>query len=281
LVKRRFIQCDVFSSTPARGNGLAVVLDSDGLSTEDMLAFAAWTNLAETTFLLPPSTPEADYQVRIFTPNKEMLFAGHPTLGSCMSWLHAGGQPRDPRLVRQECKIGIVDIDVSGARPAFLAPHTEIAPMPEDARTLRQQAMGLSDTDIKSAVHLNNGPEWFLFELHSADAVLGVNSALTTWPQHAGTTLIGAHPAGAACEYEVRNIAPSSGMSEDPITGSLNAAIAKWLVSEGRLQADLCIAQGTKIGRDGRVEFRRDAADPAHVWIGGDVTMLIEGTVDL
>lgn len=281
MVKRRFIQCDVFSDIPAKGNGLAVVLECDGLTTEDMQAFAAWTNLAETTFLLPPSSDDADYQVRIFTPNKEMLFAGHPTLGSCMSWLHAGGKPRDPKLVRQECKIGIIDIDVSADRPAFLAPTTDIAPMPAAARALRLTAMGLNETDAKSTVHLNNGPEWFLFELHSAEAVLAVDSRTTTWPQHAGTTLIGAHPAGADCAYEVRNIAPSSGMSEDPITGSLNAAIAQWLLHEDRLQEDMLIAQGTQIGREGRVSFRRDTGDPAKVWIGGAVNVLIEGTVDI
>ncbi len=280
-MKRRFIQCDVFSETPAKGNGLAVVLDSDGLSTEDMLAFAAWTNLAETTFLLPPNTPEADYQVRIFTPNKEMLFAGHPTLGSCMSWLHAGGQPRDASMVRQECAVGIVDIDISGPHPAFAAPDTHIASMPAAARGLRQAAMGLTDAEIKSAVHLQNGPEWFLFELQTADQVLKIDSSKTSWPTHAGTTLIGAYPAGSPCDYEVRNIAPSSGMSEDPITGSLNAAIAKWLAHENRLTEEALIAQGTKIGRLGRVSFRRDQQEPSKIWIGGAVNILIEGMVEL
>lgn len=280
-MKRRFIQCDVFSDVPGKGNGLAVVLDGEGLSTEDMLSFAAWTNLAETTFLLAPTTPEADYRVRIFTPGREMLFAGHPTLGSCISWLHAGGQPATSGIVRQECAIGIVEIDVSGKNPAFVAPDTNIAEMPKDARVLRQSAMGLNDAQIKSTMHLNNGPEWFLFELNSAEDVLAVDSGTTQWPEHVGTTLIGAHPAGHECDYEVRNIAPSSGMSEDPITGSLNSAIAKWLAQEGRLTEELLIAQGTVINRLGRVYLKQDPVDDHKLWIGGAVNIVIEGTVDI
>jgi len=280
-LKRRFIQCDVFSETPGKGNGLAVILDGEGLSTEEMLSFAAWTNLAETTFLLPPTKPEADYRVRIFTPGREMLFAGHPTLGSCMSWLHAGGSAKTQGLVRQECAIGLVDIDVSGADPAFVAPDTSIAEMPAEPRGLRQSAMSLDASKIKSTIHLNNGPEWFLFELTSAADVLAVDSRTTQWPQHAGTTLIGAHPAGSECDYEVRNIAPSSGMSEDPITGSLNSAIAKWLAHQGRLTDEVLIAQGTNIGRIGRVSLKPDVNDPDKHWIGGAVNILIEGTVDI
>lgn len=280
-MKRRFIQCDVFSEVPGKGNGLAVVLDCEGLTSEDMQSFAAWTNLAETTFLLPPSSPEADYRVRIFTPGREMPFAGHPTLGSCMSWLHAGGIPQDKNLVRQECGVGIVEIDSSGATPAFLAPATRIMSVDADAKRLRQSAMGLSDVVIKNVVHLENGPEWFLFELTSAAEVLAVDSSKTQWPAHVGTTLIGAHPAGAECDYEVRNIAPSSGMSEDPITGSLNSAIAKWLAHEGRLGDHTLVAQGTNIGRRGRVTMKRDPMDADKIWIGGSVNIVIEGTVDI
>ena len=280
-MKRRFIQCDVFSDTPAKGNGLAVVLDSEGLTTQDMQAFAARTNLAETTFLLPPTTAEADYRVRIFTPAREMPFAGHPTLGSCMSWLHAGSTPITSGIVRQECAIGIVEIDISSENPAFVAPDTRITPMPPEPRVLRQSAMGLSDRQVKTVVHLENGPEWHLFELHSAADVLAVDSSRTQWPTHAGTTLIGAHPADAECDYEVRNIAPSSGMSEDPITGSLNSAIAKWLAHENRLPDQTLIAQGTAIGRLGRVSIKRDSQEPDKLWIGGAVNIVIEGTVDI
>lgn len=280
-MKRRFIQCDVFSDIPGKGNGLAVVLDSEDLSTEEMQSFAAWTNLAETTFLLPPTAPGADYRVRIFTPSREMPFAGHPTLGSCMSWLHAGGNPEQNSIVRQECGVGIVEIDVSGATPAFLAPDTRIKAVDADARQIRQSAMGLSDDVIKNVVHLENGPEWFLFELTSAAEVLAVDSSKTQWPAHAGTTLIGAHPAEAECDYEVRNIAPSSGMSEDPITGSLNSAIAKWLAQEDRLGDQALVAQGTNIGRQGRVSMKRDPMEAGKIWIGGAVNIVIEGTVDI
>ena len=130
MTARRFIQCDVFSSVPAKGNGLAVIVDAEGMSDEDMQGFAAWTNLAETTFLLPPEEEQADYRVRIFTPKREMLFAGHPTLGSCMSWLHTGGSPKQAGIVRQQCAIGLVEIDVSGPRPAFTAPPTKVEPLP-------------------------------------------------------------------------------------------------------------------------------------------------------
>src|SRR5258707_14440912 len=141
---RRFIQCDVFTSVPTKGNGLAVVADGEGLSDTQMQAFAAWTNLAETTFLLPPTTGEADYKLRIFTPGREMPFAGHPTLGSCAAWRHLGGKPRTAGVVRQECGVGIVDIDVSGAVTAFAAPKTAVAPLPPDMLDPATSALGLS-----------------------------------------------------------------------------------------------------------------------------------------
>lgn len=278
-MKRRFIQCDVFSSVPARGNGLAVVLDSDGLSTDAMQAFAAWTNLAETTFLLPPSDPAvADYAVRIFTPQREMPFAGHPTLGSCMSWLHAGGRPAEPGRVRQECGVGIVVIDITGTVPAFIAPPTGAEPMPGADRLAIVAALGLDPARIVRTVRLNNGPVWQVFELASAADVLAVDSARVRWPQFRSIGLIGPHAPGGECDYEVRMMAPSSGMSEDPITGSLNAAIACWMQSEGRLGRPLTIAQGTTIGREGRVHIGTvgDA-----VMIGGAVSILVEGTLAL
>lgn len=278
-MKRRFIQCDVFSSVAARGNGLAVVLDSDGLSTADMQAFAAWTNLAETTFLAPPSDrAAADYAVRIFTPQREMPFAGHPTLGSCLSWLHAGGRPAETGRVRQECGVGIVEIDVSGAVPAFVAPPTTVEPMPEADRTAIIEALGLDPARIVRTARLNNGPIWQVFELASAADVLAVDSALVRWPAFKSIGLIGAHATGGECDYEVRTLATSSGMSEDPITGSLNAAIARWMRAEGRLERPLTIAQGTTIGRVGRVSIRT-AGDA--VMIGGAVQILVEGTLEL
>ena len=278
-MKRRFIQCDVFSVVPARGNGLAVILDSQGLSAADMQAFAAWTNLAETTFLAPPSDPAvADYAVRIFTPQREMPFAGHPTLGSCLSWLHAGGRPAETGRVRQECGVGIVEIDVSGKVPAFVAPPTTVEPLPDADRAAIAAALQLDPARVVRTARLTNGPVWQVFELASAEDVLAVDSAQVRWPEFKSIGLIGPHAPGGECDYEVRMVAPSSGMSEDPITGSLNAAIARWMQAEGRLARAYTVARGTAIGRAGRVyvTFAGDA-----VMIGGAVQILIEGTLDL
>jgi PhzF family phenazine biosynthesis protein len=278
--KRRFIQCDVFTSVPTKGNGLAVVVDGEGLSDREMQDFAAWTNLAETTFLLSPTAAEADYKVRIFTPKREMLFAGHPTLGSCASWLHSGGKPRTAGVVRQECGIGIVDIDVSGAVPAFAAPDTTVAPMAPEMFEAIISALGISKDRILQTAELANGPVWQVLELRSAADVLAADSAKVRYPEFVGVGLIGAHPAGSECQFEVRNIAPSSGMDEDPITGSLNAAIARWKYGAGQWRDPVIVAQGTCIDRVGRLFIRRD--DKAGtVWVGGQTSILIEGTLTL
>ena len=280
MLQRRFIQCDVFTSVPTRGNGLAVVVDGEGLSDEAMQAFAAWTNLAETTFLMAPTTEAADYKVRIFTPKREMLFAGHPTLGSCASWLRAGGKSRTEGVVRQECGVGIVDIDVSGGVPAFAAPPTTIAPLPPDKLAAITSALGLSHERILRTVQLANGPVWQVLELASAADVLAADSSKIRYPEFVGIGLIGAHPPGSECQYEVRMLAPSSGMSEDPITGSLNAAIAQWMYGSGHWHDPVTVAQGTGLGRQGRVFIRRDDSTGT-VWIGGQTCILIEGTLTL
>ena len=277
---RRFVQCDVFSPVPTQGNGLAVVVDGEGLADEAMQRFAAWTNLAETTFLLPPTDPAADYRVRIFTPAREMPFAGHPTLGSCASWLHAGGVPREPGLVRQQCGVGLVEVDVSRAGElAFRAPPTEVRPMAPDVRAAIVDALSIPHASIVRCAELRNGPVWQAFELASADAVLALDASRVRWPAFRSIGLIGAHPPGGECDHEVRMLAPSSGMSEDPITGSLNAALACWQLAEGRLTGPRTVAQGTAIGRRGRVSVRPDGAGSA--WIGGAVHVLIEGTLAL
>jgi PhzF family phenazine biosynthesis protein len=278
--KRRFIQCDVFTSVPTKGNGLAVVVDGEDVPDEEMQAFAAWTNLAETTFLMPPTTPEADYKVRIFTPRREMLFAGHPTLGSCASWICAGGKSRTAGMVRQECGVGIVDIDVSGGVPAFAAPNTTIAPLPAEKLEAITSALGLASDRIVRTAQLANGPVWQVLELASALDVLAADSATIRYPEFLGVGLIGAHPAGSECQFEVRNLAPSSGMSEDPITGSLNAAIAWWMYGAGHWRAPMTVAQGTCIGREGRLFIRRDDKTGI-VWVGGRTCILIEGTLML
>ena len=279
MSSRRFIQCDVFSSVPTQGNALAVVVDGEGLSDEAMRRFAAWTNLAETTFLFPPDDPANDYKVRIMTPSREMPFAGHPTLGSCMAWLHSGGVPKAPGVVRQECGVGVVNIHVAdNALPAFEAPPTQIQAMDVAHRADILKTLGISEQQVLRSVQLNNGPVWQAFELATAEHVLAIDSSKVRWPTFKAIGLIGAHPDGAECDFEVRMLAPSSGMSEDPITGSLNAALAHWLQSQGRLDHALTIAQGTMINRTGRVAI---SSDGDTVRIGGDVHILIEGHVDL
>lgn len=280
MKSRRFIQCDVFSPSALRGNGLAVVLDADGISDEQMQRFAAWTNLAETTFLLPPTDIGADYRMRIFTPAREMPFAGHPTLGSCASWLHGGGQPKTPHIVRQQCSVGIVEIDISKQPTlAFAAPPTTARPMQSEQQALITKALGISPEAIVNTAELCNGPVWQLFELRSAADVLAVDSSRVKWPDFRPIGLFGPHDKGQACDYEVRMLAPSSGMSEDPITGSLNAAIAKWMQATGRLNNSYRVAQGTRIGRMGRVSVWADAKGVA--WVGGEVHILIEGRVKI
>jgi PhzF family phenazine biosynthesis protein len=280
MTVRRFDQCDVFTPVPTQGNGLAVVVDGEGLSDDAMQRFAAWTNLAETTFLLPPTDAAADYRVRIFTPAREMPFAGHPTLGSCATWLHCGGVPRERGLVRQQCGVGLVEVDVSRAGElAFRAPPTEVRPMDPATREAIVAALSIPPEAIVRTAELCNGPVWQAFELASADAVLALDASRVRWPAFRSIGFVGPHAPGGACDHEVRMLAPSSGMSEDPITGSLNAALARWQLAEGRLSGPRTIAQGTAIGRTGRVSVRPDGAGSA--WIGGAVHVLIEGTLAL
>lgn len=278
---RRFIQCDVFSPVPTQGNALAVVVDGEGISVEQMRQFAAWTNLAETTFLLPPEDSAADYKVRIFTPAREMPFAGHPTLGSCAAWLHTGGVPREPGSVRQECGVGIVEIDISHeSHPAFEAPPTRIDAMQSDQLEAIVKALEIPRGAILHTAQLDNGPVWQALHLDSAESVLAVDSSRVRWPAFKGIGLIGAHPPGSECDFEVRMLAPSSGMREDPITGSLNAAIAHWMLAEGRLSGLITIAQGTSIDRYGRVSIRPDESS-GEIMVGGHTHILIEGSVSL
>jgi len=277
--QRRFIQCDVFSDHPTKGNALAVVLDSDGLSEEAMRSFAAWTNLAETTFLFPPDDPGADYRVRILTPTREMPFAGHPTLGSCAAWLHVGGKPKQPGIVRQECGVGIVEIDVSSDIPAFIAPPTSISEMPALRFSELTTKLGINPDQVVRYAVLNNGPEWHAFELQTAAQVLAVDSSKVKYPGEKSIGLIGPHKPGSECDFEVRMLAPSSGMSEDPITGSLNAALAHWRLHNKELDKKTLIAQGTTIDRHGRVHIVPSSDVPGQASIGGHTNILIDGTV--
>jgi PhzF family phenazine biosynthesis protein len=240
-----------------------------------MQGFAAWTNLAETTFLLPPKDPNADYRLRIFTPYQELPFAGHPTLGSCRAWLHTGGQPKEAGVVRQECGVGIVEIDTTGDRLAFAAPPTTISPLPSDHLDAIVANLAIARDDVARAIRLDNGPVWQVLDLGSAEHVLAVDSGLAHWEPVDFVGLLGAQPAGSESAYEVRLLA-SNGV-EDPITGSLNAAIAHWLQDQGQLEEPIVISQGTALGRHGRVHIRPEGN---RILIGGDTHILIEGTVD-
>ena len=277
---RPFIQCDVFTDSPTRGNALAVVLDGSDLSVEAMFAFAAWTNLAETTFLLPPKVSSADYQLRIFTPKREMPFAGHPTLGSCAAWLHAGGKPKQDGIVRQECGVGIVEINLYGEVPAFVAPPTKIREMQGFEQTELTAKLGIGMESVIDTATLDNGPVWKVFELGSAEDVLSVDSSRVRWPSEKGIGLIGKYPENSECAYEVRMLAPSSGMTEDPITGSLISALSHWFESKNQLPDSMLVAQGTTLGRLGRVHVTRDSGT-GRVLIGGRSHIVIEGTVEL
>lgn len=278
---RRFIQCDVFTDEPTKGNALAVVVDGDGLSDEQMQSFAAWTNLAETTFLQTPTDPKADYKVRIFTTVREMLFAGHPTLGSCAAWLKSGGLPKNKDVVIQECGVGLVEVCQTGNMPAFVAPPTNIEPLADDAFQSIICQLHINPEKVVRRIRLDNGPVWQILELASAEDVLAVDSSLVKWPEFKAIGLIGPHPDGSDWDYEVRMLAPSSGMSEDPITGSLNSALARWMQAEDRLNKSLIMRQGTVIGRKGRVYISLDKSDPDRVLIGGETQMLISGSVEL
>ena len=289
-MKRRFVQCDVFSATPYYGNPLAVVVDGVGLSGSQMQRFANWTNLSETTFLMAPSDPLADYKVRIFTPINEMPFAGHPTLGSCAAWLNAGNTPKDNNVVVQECNIGLVSIDISSEPPAFVAPPTSIDSMPSSLEQGLIAMLGLQTGVFKQSAVLDNGPVWNVLELSSAQEVLSIDVANLNWGSISADDLgfsgclglIGAKAGGSATvdspDYEVRLFAPEAGIVEDPITGSLNAALAIWLDTQGRLGDTMVVSQGTALDRQGRVFVRRDSSS---ILIGGHSHILINGYVDL
>ncbi len=294
---RRFIQCDVFTDSPVYGNALAVVLDAQGLSDAQMQSFAAWTNLAETTFIVPPDDDRADYRVRIFTPQREMPFAGHPTLGSCAAWLHAGNRARRADIVYQQCEIGIVEVHLPRAlqapelapelasgqaqQAAFIAPPTAIEPLPGASKDGLLHKLKLASSSVLNSALLNNGPVWQLLELDSPQTVLSVDASLVKWPETQPVGLVSLYDSGGEFDVEVRMLAPSSGMLEDPITGSLNAAIAHWLMSQGRLDRPMQVSQGRMIGRRGHVTLTPDPEHAGRVLVGGQTHILIDGTVML
>ena len=275
--RHRFHQLDVFTREPLRGNPLAVVHDAECLDDATMSAFARWTNLSETTFLLPATHPEADYRVRIFTPARELPFAGHPTLGSCHAWLAAGGQPRQQDIV-QECGIGLVRIRRDGARLAFAAPPLlRAGPLDADLVDRIARGLGLSSPDIVAHQWIDNGPGWCAVMLQSAGQVLAVCPDLQLL-HDLKLGVIGPQPAGSDTRYEVRAFVPGLSVAEDPVTGSLNAGLAVWLINAGEAPARYVAAQGAALGRAGRVHVEQVGTT---IWIGGDVCLCIEGEVTL
>lgn len=275
---RRFSQLDVFTATPLRGNPLAVVHDANGLSDAEMQDFARWTNLSETTFLLPPTEAGADYRVRIFTPGGELPFAGHPTLGSCHAWLAAGGRPKQDGMVMQQCKSGLVRVRQQGARLAFAAPPlTRSGPADAAVRTRVAASLGLPETAILRLQWVDNGPGWVAALLDSAEQVLSLKPDFRAM-KGLDIGVVGPHPAGSECQFEVRAFGPDMGLGEDPVTGSLNAGLAQWLIGEGLAPDHYVAAQGTAMGRAGRVHVDREGDD---IWIGGEVTPLVSGTLAL
>lgn len=271
-------QVDVFSDRPLMGNPLAVIHDADALSTQDMTRLARWTNLSETTFLLPPTVPGADYRVRIFTPGQELPFAGHPTLGTCWAWLKAGGVPAKSGVVIQECGIGLVTIQVDGNQLAFAAPPLIRSGPLEEALVQRiADALGVVRGDIVQHQWVVNGPEFCAVMLPSAAQVRALK------PNFAALSdlklgVIGPQAAGSDTDFEVRGFVVPSGVNEDPVTGSLNAGLAVWMMQAGLAPDRYVVAQGTALGRAGRVSLRRQGDV---IWVGGAVSPCMEGRLSL
>ena len=317
MTSRPYKQIDVFTATPYFGNPLAVVLDGTGLDDDAMQRFARWTNLSETTFILPPTdagrTAGADYRVRIFTPGAELPFAGHPTLGSCHAWLEAGGIPRasgaagdthPERVIVQECGVGLVRLRQRGNLLAFAAPPLQRSTPSPALLAKVAAALGLKAPQILAAQLLDNGPVWLGLLLDSPDTVLALEPdhlTLKHLGQKVGVASVnrsqdaiqlisrssreakafGGHDAQALAEpdLEVRAFVAPVGVNEDPVTGSLNASLAQWLIEAGELPARYVASQGTALGRAGRVHVERDAQ--GQVWVGGDCVAVIGGQVRL
>lgn len=275
-IERRFSQVDVFTDAPMLGNPLAVVHDAAGLSDADMAALARWTNLSETTFLLPPGDASADYRVRIFTPVGELPFAGHPTLGTCHAWLAAGGKPKAPDVVVQECGVGLVRVKRDGERLAFAAPPLRRSgPVEPEVRERVLRALRLEAARVRDMQWLENGPPWIGVLLPDAQSVLALAPDLAALAGMA-VGAVGPHPAGSECAFEVRAFTRAG--TEDPVTGSLNAGLAMWLVGAGLAPPRYVASQGTVLGRRGRVYVERSGAE---LWIGGAVQSVVEGSIGL
>ena len=276
MARRPFTQVNVFSTDPIGGNPLAVVHSAGGLSDARMAALARWTNLSETTFLLPPTDPGADYHVRIFTPGGELPFAGHPTLGSCHAWLEAGGKPRNPAVVVQQCGVGLVRVRRGHPRLEFAAPPLRrTGPLEPDVLAKIATALALAPSDIVHHQWVDNGPGWCAIMLGSARQVLSLTpDGAALAPLKLG--VVGPHEAPHDAAFEVRAFTGRG--TEDPVTGSLNASLAQWLIGAGLAASSYVAAQGTALQRAGRVRVRKNGDD---IWVGGDVVSVLSGELRL
>lgn len=272
-----FSQVNVFSTDPLGGNPLAVVHDADGMTDDQMAALARWTNLSETVFLLRPTEPEADYWVRIFTPSGELPFAGHPTLGSCHAWLRAGGRPRQAGRVVQQCAVGLVTVRQAGQRYEFAAPPLRrTGPLEAGDLARITTALGIAPEEVLHHQWVDNGPGWCALMLPSAERVLALQP---DWPALAPyfVGVVGASPEGSDAAVEVRAFMGGEG-AEDPVTGSLNASLAQWMIGAGLVDSPYVASQGTAMQRAGRVYLHQDGEG---TWVGGEVVDVIEGTITL
>lgn len=274
---RSFRQVDVFTTDAYRGNPVAVVLEADGLTTDEMQRFARWTNLSETTFVLPPTVDEADYRVRIFTTETELPFAGHPTLGTCHAWRSAGGSPKRDDVIVQQCDAGLIPIRSAADRLAFAAPPLlRSGPVDEELIGHIAATLGLQRADVLDAEWADNGPGWVAVLLADADAVLAVKPGVVDLD----IGVVGPYPPGSPQAFEVRAFIPARGATvEDPVTGSLNASLAQWLLRTGRAEAPYVASQGTVLDREGRVHVSLD--DDGTIWVGGGTVTCIAGEVEL
>ena len=274
---RRFAQVDVFSDTPYLGNPLAVVLDGDGLTSDQMQRFAAWTNLSETTFVVATTDSAADYAVRIFDTSSELPFAGHPTLGTCHAWLAVGGRPRHHERIVQECGAGLVTVRRTAEGLAFRSPDPFRSGPVEDAFVRRiSDVLRIEREAIVDTQWAANGPNWVVALLGSADAVLALEPGFVDFD----LGVVGPYPAGSPEAFEVRAFFPKDGRTaEDPVTGSLNGALAQWLVRTGRAAPPYVASQGRSLGRAGRVHLTAD--EDGDIWVGGATATCVTGEVEL
>ena len=274
---RRFAEVDVFSDTAYLGNPVAVVLDGDGLTSDQMQRFAAWTNLSETTFVVAATDPAADYRARIFDTSSELPFAGHPTLGTCHAWLAAGGRPRDPERIVQECGAGLVTVRRTPDGLAFQSPDPfRSGPLDEALNRRIVDVLGIAPEAIVDTQWAANGPNWVVALLRSADAVLALEPGFVDFDLGVVGPYSGASPAA----FEVRAFFPKDGRTaEDPVTGSLNGALAQWLVRTGRATLPYVASQGGALGRAGRVHLSAD--EDGAVWVAGATRTCVTGEVEL